>query len=142
MKKYSDQFFADLAQLIHHGPEPLEQLAKDLSDPHRREDLIKALGQLSRVASETTPKSHPRSVSTSSFSYDDIQIPQVACADPTVREMLDTIWERLTTASTLKSRLVDLAYELELAKRDSMPRMVQKMWNLWRPAMPRMLPWH
>ena len=45
--------------------------------------------------------------------------------------MLDTIRERLTTASTLRSRrtLVDLAYDLDvpLAKRDSMPRIVQKM---------------
>ena len=131
MKQYSDQFFADLAQLIHHGPEPFEQLVKDLSDPDRRKDLIEALVHLSRVASETAPRAHSRSGSASPFSYDDIQTPQVTCTDPEVVEMLDTIRERLTTASTLRSRraLVDLAYDLDvpLAKRDSMPRMVQKM---------------
>ena len=85
----------------------------------------------SRIASETAPKSHSQSGSANPFSYDDIQTPQVTCTDPEVVEMLDAIRERLTTASTLRSRreLVDLAYDLDvpLAKRDSMPRMVQKI---------------
>ena len=131
MKRYSDQFISDLAQLIRHGPEPLDRLVDDLSDPDRRQRLIKALGQLSRAASEYTSESRARSRPTSSFSYDDVQTPRVDGTHPDVAQMLDSIREKLTTASTLKSRrvLIDLAYELNisLAKRDSRPRMAQKI---------------
>ena len=128
MNRYCDQFISDLAQLIRHGPEPFDRLVDDLSDPDRRQHLIEALGQLSRVASESTPQRLSRARSTSPFSYDDIKTPQVVGTDS---ELLDSIREKLTTAPGLKSRraLLDLAYELDVpvAKRDSMPRMIQKI---------------
>ena len=72
-----------------------------------------------------------RPKSAGAFSYADVQTPEVVDAAPKVVETLAEIKERLTTAPTLKSRrtLFELAYELDvpLPKRDSMPRMAQKM---------------
>ena len=81
MKRYSDQFISDLAQLIRHGPEPFDRLVDDLSDPDRRQRLLEALGHLSRIASESTPQPISRSRSTRPFTYDDIKTPQVSGTD-------------------------------------------------------------
>ena len=128
MKRYSDQFISDLAQLIRHGPEPFDRLVDDLSDPDRRQRLLEALGHLSRIASESTPQPISRSRSARPFTYDDIKTPQVSGTDS---ELLEYIREKLTTAPGLKSRrvLLDLAYVLDVpvAKRDSMPKMIQKI---------------
>ena len=71
-----------------------------------------------------------RPKSAGAFSYDDVQTPEIAAA-PRVVEMLAEVKEKLTTARMLKSRttLSELAYELDvpLAKRDTMPRMAQKI---------------
>ena len=77
------------------------------------------------------PRRHgARPKSAGAFSYDDVQTPEIAAA-PRVVEMLAEIKEKLTTARMLKSRqtLSELAYELDvpLAKRDTMPRMAQKI---------------
>ena len=131
MTPYSDEFLSDLARLIRHGPEPFNQLIVDLSDPDRRQALITALSQMSRIASlsRLPNRSVPRR--NSAFSYDDIQTPQVPGADPDIIDMLHSIREKLTTAPALKSRraLQDLAHQLNapVARRDSMPRMIQKI---------------
>ena len=128
MKRYSDQFISDLAQLIRHGPEPFDRLVDDLSDPDRRQRIVAALSRLSRIASEKTSQSPLRSRSNKPFTYDDIETPQVGGAN---LEVLDSIRERLVTTPELRSRraLLDLAHELDvsIAKRDSMPRMIQKI---------------
>lgn len=75
-------------------------------------------------------KDGARPKSAGAFSYDDVQTPEIAAA-PRVVEMLAEVKEKLTTARMLKSRttLSELAYELDvpLAKRDTMPRMAQKI---------------
>ena len=131
MTRYSDEFLSDLARLIRHGPEPFNQLIVDLTDPERREALVNALSQMSRIASQSRLSNRSSPTRNSTFSYDDIQIPQVPSADPSVTDMLHSIREKLTTAPALKSRraLQDLAHQLSapVARRDSMPRMVQKI---------------
>ena len=177
MQGYSYQFICDLSKLSQHGPEPLNRLRADLSDPDRRRDLLNAIGQLNGVASEgASPRSQwgsvptgPGNVSSQEVrwfskvldpgvpalesglpnpsyrqiqppkkkrypgpsSFDDIKTPQVACSDPEVIEVLNIIREKLTTQPSLKSRrvLTDLAslLDVSLAKRDSMPRIVQKI---------------
>ncbi len=76
-------------------------------------------------------KRGPSPKSAGAFSYADVQTPEVVDAAPKVVETLAEIKERLTTSPTLKSRrtLFELAYELDvpLPKRDSMPRMAQKI---------------
>ena len=131
MKRYSDQFISDLSNLISHGPEPFDQLIADLSDPDRRQRLIDALSHLSKIASESNPPKRSRPRPNNPFSYDDIRTPLVANSNPEITEMLDVLKEKLTTAPTLKSRRVaeDLAHQLSVpvAKRDSIPRMIQKV---------------
>ena len=131
MKRYSDQFISDLSNLISHGPEPFDQLILDLSDPDRRQRLIDALSQLSRIASESNPPKRSSPRPNNPFSYGDIQTPQVANGDPKITEMLDALREKLTMAPALKSRRVleDLAHQLNVpvAKRDSIPRTIQKV---------------
>ena len=131
MKRYSDQFIIDLSNLISHGPEPLDQLIADLSDPDRRQNLIDALSQLSRIASERNFSNRTVPKPNSAFSYDDIQTPLVANGAPEITDMLDSLREKLTTAHSLKSRRVmeDLTHQLNVpvAKKDSIPRMIQKM---------------
>ena len=75
MKRYSDQFISDLSNLISHGPEPFDQLILDLSDPDRRQRLIDALSQLSRIASESNPPKRSSPRPNNPFSYGDIQTP-------------------------------------------------------------------
>lgn len=131
MKRYSDQFIADLANLMRHGSEPIDQLIADLSDPDQRQNLIDALGELSRIASEK--KSIKRAVRERKppFTYDDIQTPLVSNGDQETAELLDSLRKKLTTSSSLKSRRVleDLAHQLNvtISKRDSIPRIIQKM---------------
>ena len=167
----SEQFISDFAQLMSRGPERFEQFVENLPPP-KRENLISALDQLSRVVADSVavqrgpladsksasaraeddcanaPKAVSAGAATSSetvvlhrrhgarpksagaFSYDDVQTPEIAAA-PRVVEMLAEVKEKLTTARMLKSRttLSELAYELDvpLAKRDTMPRMAQKI---------------
>ena len=169
--KRSEQFISDFAQLMSRGPERFEQFVENLPPP-KRENLISALDQLSRVVADSVavqrepladsksasaraendyanaPKAvsagaatssetvvlhrrhGARPKSTGSFSYDDVQTPEIAAA-PRVVEMLAEVKEKLTTARMLKSRttLSELAYELDvpLGKRDTMPRMAQKI---------------
>ena len=131
MKRYSDQFIADLSNLIRHGPEPFDRLIADLCDTERRQSLIDALSQLSRIASESTPPNRTVARSSNPFSYEDIQTPWVANGDPKVADMLESLREKLTIAPALRSRRVleDLTYQLNVpvAKRDSIPRMIQKI---------------
>lgn len=131
MKRYSDQFITDLSNLMRHGSEPLDQLIADLSDPERRQNLIDALSELSKIASEK--KSFKRAVrgQKSPFTYDDIQTPLVSNGDPETADLLDSLREKLTVSPSLKSRRVleDLAHQLNVpvSKRDSIPRIIQKM---------------
>lgn len=169
--KRSEQFISDFAQLMSRGPERFEQFVENLPPP-KRENLISALDQLSRVVADSVavqrepladsksasaraedgyagaPKAVSAGAATSSetvvlhrrhgarpksagaFSYDDVQTPEIAAA-PGVAEMLAEIKEKLTTARMLKSRstLSEVAYKLDvpLGKRDTMPRMAQKI---------------
>ena len=168
--KRSEQFISDFAHLMSRGPERFEQFVENLPPP-KRENLISALDQLSRVVADSVavqrepladsksasaraeddyagaPKAVSAGVATSSetivlhrrhgarpksagaFSYDDVQTPEIA--DPRAAEMLGEINEKLTTARMLKSRstLSEVAYKLgvPLGKRDTMPRMAQKI---------------
>ena len=168
--KRSEQFISDFAQLMSRGPERFEQFVENLPPP-KRENLISALDQLSRVVADSVavqreplgdsksasalaeedcanaPKAASAGIATSSktvvphrkhgarpksagaFSYDDVQTPEIA--DPRAAEMLGEIKEKLTTARMLKSRstLSEVAYKLDvpLGKRDTMPRMAQKI---------------
>ncbi len=131
MKRYSDKFIRDLAQLISHGPDPFDRLIDDLSDPSRRGILLEALSQLSQAALETTPASSKLLKPSKPFSYEDVEIPDVDGADPQAIDNLETIRLKLATSPNLKNRRVlsNLADELNipLAKRDTMPRIVQKI---------------
>ena len=131
MKSYSDKFFSDLARLIRHGPEPFDQLIADLSDPDRRQSLIDALSEVSRIASERNPAGRSILKSNVQFSYGDIQIPRVPNADPEITDLLLAIREKLTEAPNLKSRraMEELAHQINapVARRDSIPRMIQKI---------------
>ena len=134
MNKRRDQSVPDLAKLIE--PETLDELIEAIivkveSDPRLGERFSAAIDQ-----SKTRPEngaSHPRAKprAASSFSYDDVETPQASIASPEANAMLEAIRESLTTAPMLQSKqtLSELAYELDvpLAKRDSMPRMAQKI---------------
>ena len=130
MDRYSQQFMSDLASLVSHGPDQFDSLIKDLSDPDQRDKLIEALKQLRQVASGDS-RSKLRVSSSGRFSYEDIRVPEVKDRDAKTADMLNLIHEKLITAHTLQSRpvLVDLANLLEvpLAKRDTRPRIVQKI---------------
>lgn len=54
MGKYPDAFLADLVRLLQHGPEPLQAVVDDLSDPSTREAVIRKLTTLAEVAKEVT----------------------------------------------------------------------------------------
>ena len=131
MKPYSDKFFSDLARLIRHGPEPFDRLIADLSDPDRRQSLIDALSEMSRIASERNPTGRSMPKPNAQFSYGDIQIPHVPNADSEITDMLLAIREKLTVAPNLKSRraMEELAHQINapVARKDSIPRMIQKM---------------
>ena len=160
MERYSDSFISDVAQLmLRHGHKSLYQLTQDLSAPsncehrrklvddleqcirdltdaERRREALEGLSQLPKMMSAAVPgtQNKPLRRSAKSFTYDDIEIPQMADADPRTVATLDAIYERFTAKeSTLKRRrtLIELADELNVpvAKRDSMPQMVQKMLN-------------
>ena len=170
--KRSEQFISDFAQLMSRGPERFEQFVENLPPP-KRENLISALDQLSRVVADSVAvqrepladsksasaraenaendcagapkdasdiatssetvvlnrKHASRPKSAGAFSYDDVQTPEIA--DPRAAEMLGEIKEKLTTARMLKSRstLSEVAYKLDvpLGKRDTMPRIAQKI---------------
>ena len=131
MKRYSDQFISDLSTLLRHGPQPFDQLITDLSDPDRRQSLIEALSQLSRIASEGKSNYRSKSRSSKRFSYDDIHTPQVENGDTRKADMLDSLREQLTKSPALKSRraLEDLTHQLSvpIAKKDSIPVVIQKI---------------
>ena len=93
--------------------------------------MLKALGQLSQAASGKSLQSHLPVNPSKPFSYDDVQIPKVAGADPQADNNLETIWQKLTMSPNLRSRRVlsNLAdeFSIPLAKKDTMPRIVQKI---------------
>ena len=138
MNKRSDQrvsdLASDLAQLIE--PEILDDLVeaiivKVISDPRLGERFSAAIDRSKTRAENgaSRPRAKPRAAS--SFSYDDVKTPQASIAGPGANEMLDAMRERLTTAPMLQRRrtLTEIAYEFDvpLAKRDTMPRMAQKI---------------
>ena len=131
MNRYSDKFIRDLAQLISHGPEPLDRLIDDLSDPSKRDNLLNALGQLSRAATEASPESHPTVNPSRPFSYDDVQVPKIVGADPRADKDLEIMRQKLVTSANLRNRRVlsNLAdeFSISLARRDTMPRIAQKI---------------
>ena len=119
---------------VQHGHLPDSKSESALAE-HDYADAPRA--ESDGVAASSAPvvahrKQAPRPKSAGAFSYEDVQTPEVAAA-PNVVEMLAEVKEKLTTAPTLKSRqtLFDLAYALDvpLPKRDSMPRMAQKILN-------------
>ena len=130
MKKYSRGILQDFARLASHGPDEIESLIADLSNPARREILIQLLRQISEASSE--PENvRPKSAPSSSFTYADVKIPEPAKSNPDRREKLEAIFKALTTTAYLQSRpvLVSLAERLDvpLAKKDSRARVVQKI---------------
>ena len=131
MKPYSKDFLTDLANLVRHGPEPFDRLISDLSDPDRRQALIDALGHVSSIASETVPTGRSLPRPNGPPSYSGITTPEIPDADPEIAPMLHAIRDKLTTAPALRSRRVmqDLVHQLNVpvAKRDSIPRMIQKI---------------
>ena len=130
MSKYSRDFLADLLRLVSHGPEPIEGLISDLSDPERRRSLIAALIEIRSVASDFG-KPRQQTVPPGRFSYADIQIPESGRSNPDRSEKLETILKTLTNSASFQSRpvLVDLAGRLNvsLVKKDSRARIVQKI---------------
>lgn len=128
---------SDLAKRIE--PEILDELiesiiVKAISDPRLGERLSAAIDQAKADAENGA--SHPRARKTgaaSAFSYDDVKTPKAFIAGPEADEMLDAIRERLTTSPMLQRRpkLAEIAYDFDvpLAKRDTMPRMAQKILN-------------
>ena len=125
---------SDLAKRIE--PEILDELieaiiVKVISDPRLGERFSAAIEQAKNGAENGA--SHPRAKrrAASSFSYDDVETPKASIAGPEANEMLDAIRERLTTAQMLQRRrtLTEIAYDFDvpLAKRDTMPRMAQKI---------------
>ena len=142
MNKRRDQCVSDLAkQMVSETPdEQIEKIAvkvieliivEVISDPRLGERFSAAI-EHSKTGAENGA-SHPRAKrrAASSFSYDDVETPKASIAGPEANEMLDAIRERLTTADMLQRRrtLTEIAYDFEvpLAKRDTMPRMAQKI---------------
>ena len=138
MNKRSDQRVSDLASDLAQQIEPeiLDDLVeaiivKVISDPRLGERFSAAIDQ-SKTRPEngaSRPRAKPRAAS--SFSYGDVKTPQASIAGPGANEMLEAMRERLTTAPMLQRRrtLTEIAYEFDvpLAKRDTMPRMAQKI---------------
>ena len=134
MGKRQDQRVSNLSERIE--PEMLDELieaiiVKVISDPRLGERFSAAIEQ-SKAGAENG-SSHPRAKrrAASLFSYDDVETPKASIAGPEANEMLDAIRERLTTAQMLQRRrtLTEIAYDFDvpLAKRDTMPRMAQKI---------------
>ena len=134
MGRRRDRGISDLAKLME--PETLDELidaiiVKVESDPRLGERFSAAIDQAKTRAENgaSRPRSKPKAAS--SFSYDDVETPQASIAGPGANEMLEAMRERLTTAPMLQSKqtLLEIAYELDvpLAKRDTMPRMAQKI---------------
>ncbi len=132
MQKYSKGFLEDLARLVSHGPDEIESLVSDLSDPDRRETLVRLLGQISEIASDYE-SARKRTTTPGTFSYADIRIPESAKSDPNSLAKLEAILKALTTTASLQSRpvLLSLAERLDvpLVKKDSRARVVQKIIN-------------
>jgi hypothetical protein len=129
MREYSRGFLEDLARLVSHGPDEIESLISDLSNPDRRNRLIDVLRQISTVASDYgTAKQRTAS---GRFSYADIRIPESVKTKPDMSEKLEAILKVLTTTASFQSRpvLVDLAERLSVpvVKKDSRARIVQKI---------------
>ena len=134
MNKRIDQSVSDLAKLIE--PETLDELIEAIivkveSDPRLGERFSAAIDQSKTRAENGASRSRAKPKAASSFSYDDVKTPQASIAGPEANEMLDAMRERLTTAPMLQRRrtLTEIAYEFDvpLAKRDTMPRMAQKI---------------
>ena len=136
-----DHRISDIASDIAKGIEPkrpelIANLIESIivvvaSDPSLGERFSAAINQAKTGAENgaSHPRAKPRAAS--SFSYDDVKTPQASIAGSEANEMLDAIREQLTTAPMLqrKSTLTEIAYEFDvpLAKRDTMPRMAQKI---------------
>lgn len=146
MERYSDQHISGLASDLAKQIEPeipdelieavivkvIESIiVKVTSDPRLGERFSAAIDQSQTSAENgaSHPRAKPRAAS--AFSYDDVETPKAANASPEACEMLAEMREMLTTAPQLRSRpkLIDIADDLDvpLAKRDSMPRIAQKM---------------
>ena len=135
MNKLRDQSMPNFAERIE--PEMIDELIEAIivrvvSNPHLGERFSAAIEQAKNGAENGAV--HPRAQKArgaSSFSYDDVETPQASIAGPEANEMLDTIRERLTTSPMLRRRpaLTEIAYDFDvpLAKRDTMPRMAQKI---------------